>query len=35
MLDERWGDSKEFHDVDLGEDVLKLVARLSTRVFLG
>jgi len=35
ILDERWGQSEEWHDTDLGTDSLQLVATLSTRVFLG
>ncbi|KAF1821485.1 cytochrome P450 [Dissoconium aciculare CBS 342.82] len=35
VLEKRWGTSEEWHDVDLGTDVLKLVAVLSTRVFMG
>jgi len=35
VLEKRWGNSTEWHDTDLGTDVLKLVAVLSTRVFMG
>jgi len=35
VLEDRWGNSTEWHDTDLGADVLQLVAVLSTRVFMG
>lgn len=35
VLGQRWGHGDEYHDVDLGNDVLALVSRMSTRVFLG
>lgn len=35
VLDQRWGQSKEWHSIDLGDDVLYLIAHLSARVFLG
>lgn len=34
-LDNSWGDSTEWHEIDVKKDVLTWVARLSSRIFLG